>query len=65
MSKLDASNLINILQSCQNSFAPCGKHRDIELGRAKFMGDLDWCLHNCDIDVHECDFWNEDKDVLH
>ena len=63
MSKLDASNLINILQRCQNSYAPCGRHRSVEPGRAEVLGDLDWCLHNCNIDVHECEHWkNEEND---
>lgn len=53
VTKLDASNLITILQRCQNSFAPCGKHKEMDLGRDV----LDWCLHNCDTDVYDCDFW--------
>lgn len=59
MSKLDASNFIQILQRCQNSYAGCGKHREVEYGRAEFVGNLDWCLHNCDIDPHDCDFWTD------
>lgn len=56
MSKLDISNLISILSRFQNCYAPCGKHIEEEVGRFEF-NNLDWCLHNCNIDVHDCDFW--------
>ena len=60
VSKEQASDVITTLSKHQNSYAPCGKHRENDGGRAIHMGDLDWCLHNCDIEVQDCASWNKD-----
>ena len=61
MSKLDFSNLISTLSRFQNCYALCGKHIEQEVGRFEFS-ELDWCLHNCEIDVNVCDFWKNKTD---
>jgi hypothetical protein len=58
VSKEDASDVINCLSKFQNSYAPCGRHRSVDTGRAFVMGDLDWCIHNCETDVYMCEYWN-------
>lgn len=44
----------------------CGKvimvEKD-ELMRGNVMGRLDECMHHCDIDVHECEYWNKSDNV--
>ncbi len=37
----------------------CGKEINIDIGRYKLQGELDWCLHNCEIDVYECDYYTK------
>ena len=41
----------------------CGKvilvEKD-ELMGGEVMGRLDECLHHCEIDVHECEYWNKE-----
>ncbi len=58
VSKDDASDVINCLSKFQNSYAPCGRHRSVDIGRAFVMGDLDWCIHNCETDIYMCEYWN-------
>ena len=59
VSREDASQVIECLSKFQNSYAPCGRHRNVDIGRAHVMGDLDWCLHNCEVDVNECKWLNQ------
>jgi len=54
---VDVSSIIECLSRFQNSYAPCGKHRNVDIGRAYIMGDMDWCLHNCSIDIYSCKAW--------
>ena len=58
MSKLDISNLISTVSRFQNCYALCGIHIEEEIGLFEF-NELDWCLHNCDVEVHDCEFWNK------
>ena len=63
MSKLDISNLISTLSRFQNCYALCDKHIEEKIGLFEF-NELDWCSHNCDIDVHDCEFWKNKGDNM-
>jgi hypothetical protein len=45
----------------------CGKvvmvEKD-ELMRGEVMGRLDECLHHCEIDVHDCEYWNKNDETV-
>jgi hypothetical protein len=59
--KSDASEIIECLSKFQNSYAPCGRHRSFDIGRAFVLGDIDWCLHHCDKGgPDDCKMWNCD-----
>lgn len=39
--------------------AKCGKEITTDLELYRMLGTLEWCLHNCEIDVHDCKFYTE------
>lgn len=62
LSKREASDLIQglINISVPHTFS-CGKNESVpknEANRFKAMGELDACLHLCEIDVHDCKYWD-------
>ena len=63
LSNEEASDLIQELLKIKVPLTMlCGKvlmvQKD-ELMRGKVMGRLDECMHHCEIDVYDCEYWNK------
>ena len=56
VTKRTVSEIIECLEKFQDSYAPCGKHRNVDIGEAFVMGDWFWCHNHCD--PCECVWYN-------
>lgn len=61
VSKEDASEVIECLSKFQNSYAPCGRHINVDISDAFVMGTHFWCMRHCGASS-ECGWYKEDTD---